>query len=158
MPQNLAQPDDLEIVERRRDIRIVVSLAGRYTLADHRNARGERRTFSCRAVNISGSAIALAAPVIGNIGERVRANIDHLGRLDGAVARVLSRGFVMSIVASTEERLRLIDRIEWIEKHKNHDVEELRATNRFVPANPNTRLVLANGTPRKYWVCALPIR
>jgi len=145
MPQNLAQPDDLEIVERRRDIRIVVSLAGRYTLADHRNARGERRTFSCRAVNISGSAIALAAPVIGNIGERVRTNIDHLGRLDGAVARVLSRGFVMSIAASEDERLRLLDRIEWIEKHKNHDVQELRATNRFVPANPSSRLVLATG-------------
>jgi hypothetical protein len=146
MPLDLAQPDDLEIVERRRDIRIVASLAGRYTLADHRNARGERRTFSCRAVNVSGSAIALAAPVIGNIGERVRANIDHLGRLDGAVARVLSRGFVMSIAVSEDERLRLLDRIEWIEKHKNLDVQDLRATNRFVPANPNSRLVLAAGT------------
>jgi hypothetical protein len=142
---NQALPNDLEIVERRYDIRIIVSIAGRYTLADHRNARGERRTFSCRAVNVSGNAVALAAPVIGNLGERVRANIDHLGRLDGAVARVLSRGFVMSLAASEDERLRLLDRIEWIEKHKNHDVEELRATNRFVPANPNSRLVLANG-------------
>jgi hypothetical protein len=146
MPLNLPQAADLEIVERRRDPRIVVSIAGRYTLADHRNARGERRTFACRAVNISAHAIALAAPVLGNLGERVRAHIDHLGRLDGAVMRVLSRGFVMSVLASDDERLRLIDRIEWIEKHRNHDVEELRATNRFVPANPNTRLVLATGT------------
>ena len=146
MPLNLAQLGDLEIVERRHDLRIVVSIAGRYTLADHRNARGERRTFSCRAVNISAHAIALAAPVLGNLGERVRAHIDHLGRLDGAVVRVLSRGFVMSVLASDDERLRLLDRIEWVEKHKNHDVQELRATNRFVPANPNTRLVLAAGT------------
>jgi hypothetical protein len=146
MPLDLAQPADLEIVERRRDVRIVVSIAGRYTLADHRNARGERRTFSCRAVNISGHAIALAAPVLGNLGERVRAHIDHLGRLDGAVVRVLSRGFVMSVLAGDDERQRLIDRIEWIEKHRNHDVQELRATNRFVPGNPNTRLVLATGT------------
>jgi len=143
---NQAPPDDLEIVERRRDIRIVVSIAGRYTLADHRNARGDRRTFSCRAVSVSGGTIALAAPVIGNLGERVRAHIDHLGRLDGAVMRLLSRGFVMSIAASEDERERLLDRIEWVEKHKNCDVQEQRATNRFVPASPNSRLVLANGT------------
>jgi hypothetical protein len=87
------QQGDLEIVERRHDVRLVVSIGGRYTLADHRNARGERRTFSCRAVNISSHAIALAAPVIGYPGERVLANIDHLGRVDGVVVRELSRGF-----------------------------------------------------------------
>ena len=57
--------------------------------------------------------------MIGNLGERVIAHIDHLGRLDGTVLRVLSRGFVMSISTSEEESLRLIDRIEWLEKHKN---------------------------------------
>jgi hypothetical protein len=145
MALNQASPD-LEIVERRRDIRIVVSIPGRYTLADHRNTRGERRTFSCRAVNISGHVLVLAAPVIGKLGERVIAHIDHLGRLDGAVMRVLSRGFAMSIAGGEDERSRLLDRIEWLEKHKNHDVEEQRATNRFVPNNPNSRLVLANGT------------
>jgi hypothetical protein len=139
-------PCDLEIVERRRDIRVLVSIAGQYTLADHRNARGQRRTFSCRAVNLSGNAITLAAPVIGNMGERVIANIEHVGRLKGAVMRILSRGFVMSIAASEDERLKLIDRIEWIEKHKNHDVDDMRARTRFVPANPNSRLVLADGT------------
>jgi hypothetical protein len=146
MPLDQTQLGDLQVVDRRRDLRIMVSVPGRYTLADHRNARGARRTFSCRAVNISGHAIALAAPVIGNLGERVIAHIDHLGRLDGTVLRVLSRGFVMSISTSEEESLRLIDRIEWLEKHKNCDVEEQRATNRFVPANPNSRMMLADGT------------
>jgi hypothetical protein len=59
---------------------------------------------------------------------------------------VLSRGFVMSIAASEDERTRLLDRIEWLERHKNHDVQEQRATSRFVPSNPNSRLVLPNGT------------
>jgi hypothetical protein len=52
----------------------------------------------------------------------------------------------MGIAASEDERSRLLERMQWLEKHKNHDVEELRATNRFVPANPNSRLVLADGT------------
>ena len=138
--------DDLDVVECRRDIRIMVSIGGRYKLADHRNSRGERRTFSCRAVNISSRAIALAAPVVGSVGERVIANIDHLGRVDGMVLRMLSRGFVMSITSSEEECERLIDRIEWLDKHKNHDVEEQRTTSRIVPASHHSQLVLGDGT------------
>jgi hypothetical protein len=137
---------DLAIVERRRDMRVIVSIAGRYTLADHRNARGQRRTFSCRAVSLSGNSIALAAPVIGNMRERVMANIEHLGKLEGVVTSILSRGFVMSIKANDEERFKIVDRIEWIEKHKNHDVDDKRARTRFVPASPISRLVLADGT------------
>src|SRR5689334_5486019 len=97
------------------DVRLVVRIPGQYTLADHRNARGERRTFACRAVGVSAGEIALAAPVIGSIGERVLAHIDHLGRLDGSVARILSRGFVMSVVGSQEQRRRLATRIKWLE-------------------------------------------
>jgi hypothetical protein len=140
-----AQPGDFPIVERRRESCIFASIPGRYALAEHRNARGERREFACRAVNISESAIALAAPVTGRLGERVIAQIDRLGRIEGAVSRILSRGFVMSIAASEEERFRLIDKIEWIEKHKNHDVPDRRAHGRFVPTIPYSRLLLADG-------------
>src|SRR5260370_42580063 len=140
-----AQPGDLQIVERRRESCIFVSVPGRYALAEHRNARGERREFACRAVNISESEIALAAPVSGRLGERVIAHVDCLGRIEGAIIRNLSRGFVMSIAASEEERFRLIDKIEWIEKHKNHDVPDRRARGRFVPTAPYSRLLLADG-------------
>jgi hypothetical protein len=40
-------PDfDLVVTERRSDVRIVVSLPGRYALANRRNARGERQQFA----------------------------------------------------------------------------------------------------------------
>jgi hypothetical protein len=84
--------------------------------------------------------------VSGALGERVIAHIDRLGRIEGAVIRILSRGFVMSIVASPEDRLKLLDKIEWIEKHKNHDVCDQRTHGRFMPANPYSRLMLADGT------------
>jgi hypothetical protein len=129
-----------------KGVRIVVSIRGQYTLADHRNARGEPRTFACRAVGVSASEIALAAPVIGDIGERVLANLDHLGRIQGSVVRILSRGFVMGVAAGEEQRCRLNESIKWLDKHKNHDVREQRACSRFVPANPNSQLVLADGT------------
>jgi PilZ domain len=137
--------DDVVFVERRRDIRIIVSVPGRYSLADHRNARGERRVYACRAVNVSPQAIALATPVSGAMGERVIAHIDHLGKLEGVVMRLLDRGFVMSIVATDDERDKLADKIEWLEKHKNHDATEQRADSRFTPASPFSWMILPEG-------------
>jgi len=40
----------------------------------------------------------------------------------------------------------LIDKIEWVEKHKNHDVSDKRANERFVPTNPYSRMILADGS------------
>ena len=70
MPPANAKIEELVIVERRQNSRIIISVPGSYMLADHRNTRGERRTLPCRAVNISPEAIALAAPVRGRVGER----------------------------------------------------------------------------------------
>ena len=50
------------------------------------NARGERRVFACRAVYLSAHEIGIAGPVCGKVGERVIANIDHLGKLKGRFA------------------------------------------------------------------------
>ena len=141
-----AELDDVVFVERRHDVRIIVNIPGRFSLSDRRDARGERRVFACRAVNLSACAVALASPVNAKVGERVLAHIDHLGKLEGAVVRGLERGFVMSISASAEERDKLADTIEWLEKHKNHDVADSRADERMVPTNPYSRIILPNGS------------
>jgi hypothetical protein len=138
--------DDIVFVERRHDVRVIVNIPGRFSLADRWDARGERRVFACRAVNLSACAAALASPVIGKVGERVIAHIDHLGKLEGAVVRVLERGFVMSIAASYEERDKLAAKIEWLEKHKDHDVTDQRGDGRVAPTNPYSRMILPDGS------------
>ena len=137
---------------QQRNIRIIASLPGRYWLADRSDARGESEQFACRAVSISPRAMALAAPVKGKIGTWVTAEIDRLGRLQGAVARVLHRGFLMSIVASDEERDRLAGRIAWIEKHKNFEARDQRAGERFMPQEPCSTLILPDGTQLQCFV------
>ena len=137
--------DDLIFVEQRQDVRIIVSVPGRYSLADHRNLFGERRVYSCRAVNVSPKAIALAAPNGGTLGERVMANIDHLGKLEGVVVRHLDRGFVMSINANDEDRAKLATKIEWLDRFKNLDIADQRSDVRFVPTSPYSWLLLADG-------------
>ena len=60
--------------ERRRHQRVRVNLLGRYMLAD-------RREYPCQVINMSPGGMAVIAPISGEVGERVIAYVDHLGRL-----------------------------------------------------------------------------
>ena len=93
--------------ERREDVRIIASIPGRYMLANRRNLKGDRCEFACRVVNVSLQAMALAAPVPGQVGERVIVYTEPFGRLHGAITRLITDGFVMSIAATPESRERL---------------------------------------------------
>lgn len=138
--------DDIVAVERRRDARIIVSLPARYTLASRRDTQGNRREFAGRIVNISSGAMTLIVPVKGAVAERVIAQCDEFGKLEGSIIRVLERGFVMSIALNEEDRAKLAVKIDWYENNKNHDVVDGRNHKRIIPTNPNTLLLLADKT------------
>jgi hypothetical protein len=157
MSLNQAEFGEVDTVERQPDVRIIVNIPGRYSLSDRRDARGERRVFACRAVNVSPRAIALAAPVNGKIGERVIAHIEHLGKLEGPIARVLEHGFVMNIAANEEERGKLTAKIAWLESNKNHEVPNRRGDERTVPANPCSKMILPNGSVESCLVLDLSV-
>src|SRR5665811_2332468 len=93
--------------ERRRHQRVKVNLLGRYMLAD-------RREFPCQVVNMSPGGIALVAPVSGDPGERVIAYVDHLGRLEGKIARLLDTGFAMTVEATLRKRDKLAAQLTWL--------------------------------------------
>jgi hypothetical protein len=133
-------------VERRNDVRIMANFSGTFSLSDRRDERGERRVFACRAVNVSPYWVALASPVSAKVGERVIAHIEHLGKLEGLVVRVLERGFVMGIAASDEKRGNFATKIEWLEKHKNHDTNERRSAPRVIPKELYSIMVLPDGS------------
>ena len=67
--------------ERRRFQRVKVHLLGRYMLPD-------RREFPCQIINMSPGGLALLAPGIGNVGDRVIAYLDHIGRGEGKITRM----------------------------------------------------------------------
>jgi hypothetical protein len=136
--------DDFIIVERREDVPKVVSIPGRFSFADVRNARGERRVYGCHAVNPSIREIAIASPISARLCARVIAHIDHLGKLEGLVTRVLQRGFVMGVYAKSHERRKLAAKIEWLQHHRNSEVRDQRTDSRFVPKNPHARMILSD--------------
>jgi hypothetical protein len=124
--------------ERRRFQRVRVNLLGRYMLAD-------RREYPCQVVNMSPGGMALVAPVSGNPGERVIAYVDHLGRLEGVIARQFSNGFAMTIGATLRKRDKLAAQLTWLANRHILNLPEDRRHGRFVPKNPSTMLVMPNG-------------
>ncbi len=124
--------------ERRRFQRVKVNLLGRYMLSD-------RREFPCQVINISPGGMALLAPVVGKPGERVIAYVDHLGRLEGEIARTIDNGFAMTIGASSRKRDKLAAQLTWLANRQILNLPEDRRHSRFTPRNPSARLTLPNG-------------
>lgn len=125
--------------ERRRFQRVRVNLLGRYMLND-------RREFPCQVVNMSPGGMAVIAPVCGEVGERVIAYVDHLGRLEGQITRLFTNGFAMSIGASIRKRDKLAAQLTWLANRHILDLPEDRRHERIIPRNPSARLILPNGT------------
>jgi hypothetical protein len=124
--------------ERRKHQRVTVNLLGRYMLSD-------RREFPCQVINMSPGGMALIAPVTGSAGERVIAYIDHLGRLEGTIARTFPNGFAMTISATLRKRDKLAAQLTWLANRHILNLPEDRRHGRFTPRNPLARLILPNG-------------
>jgi len=124
--------------ERRRFQRVRVNLLGRYMLAD-------RREFPCQVTEMSPGGMSVVAPVGGQVGERVIAYVDHVGRLEGVVARLLDNGFAMTISATPRKRDKLAAQLTWLANRHILNLPEDRRHGRFAPRNPAARLIMPNG-------------
>jgi hypothetical protein len=125
--------------ERRRFQRVKVDLLGRYMLED-------RREFPCQVIDMSPGGIAMLAPVCGQPGDRVVSYIDHLGRLEGAIARLIPNGFAMTISATKGKRDKLAAQLTWLANRHILSSPEDRRHGRIAPRDPQTQLILPNGT------------
>ena len=124
--------------DRRRHQRVKVNLLGRYMLPD-------RREFPCQVINMSPGGMAIVAPVSGAQGDRVIAYVDHLGRLEGQIARLFENGFAMTISATARKRDKLAAQLTWLANRNILGLPEDRRHGRIVPRNPVGRLILPNG-------------
>lgn len=140
MAMPLIKPRILPLAEeRRRHQRVRVNLLGRYMLADYRE-------FPCQVTDMSPGGMALIAPVSGVRDERVIAYVDHLGRLEGKIARNFENGFAMTIAATSRKRDKLAAQLTWLANRQILNLPEDRRHGRFTPRNPIARLILPNGT------------
>lgn len=125
-------------MERRRHQRMPVALLGRYMLAD-------RQEYPCQTLDISPGGALLIAPVRGQIGERVVAYLEHLGRVEGEITRHVPHGFAMSIAAAMRKRDKIASQLTWLANRQALGLPEDRRHERIVPRNPATILRLESG-------------
>jgi hypothetical protein len=124
--------------ERRRHQRVKVNLLGRYMLPD-------RRDFPCQVIDMSPGGMAVITSVVGTPGERVIAYVDHLGRLEGKIARLIDNGFAMTISATARKRDKLAAQLTWLANRQILNLPEDRRHGRFTPRSTLARLILPNG-------------
>ena len=126
-------------VERRRFQRVKVHLLGRYMLPD-------RREFPCQIINMSPGGLAMLAPGIGNVGDRVIAYLDHIGRVEGKITRIIDNGFAMTVGATARKRDKLAAQLTWLANRDILNLPEDRRHDRIVPRNPIALLTLEDGS------------
>ncbi|WP_441277818.1 PilZ domain-containing protein [Tardiphaga sp. 172_B4_N1_3] len=124
--------------ERRRFQRVKVHLLGRYMLPD-------RREFPCQVINMSPGGLALLGPGIGNVGDRVIAYLDHIGRVEGKITRIIDNGFAMTVGATPRKRDKLAAQLTWLANRDILNLPEDRRHDRIVPRNPMVLLTLEDG-------------
>jgi hypothetical protein len=127
--------------EHRRFQRVKVSVLGRYMLAD-------RREFPCQVIEMSPGDAKIIAPVSGEVGERVIAYLDHVGRVEGVISRVIDGGFAIEINASMRKRDKMAAQLTWLANKDVLSLPEDRRHERVVPDIRHSNIILEDG--RRY--------
>jgi hypothetical protein len=128
----------LRIADKRRHARVPVALLGRYMLPD-------RQEYPCQTVNISPGGALVTAPVQGRIGDRVIAYLEHLGRVEGEITRLVDRGFAFTIAATPRKRDKLASQLTWLANRHALGLPEDRRHERIIPRELLVEMRLENG-------------
>lgn len=87
----------------------------------------------------------MLAPGIGNVGDRVIAYLDHVGRVEGKITRIIDNGFAMTVNATPRKRDKMAAQLTWLANRQILNLPEDRRHDRIVPRNPTARILLADG-------------
>ncbi len=98
------------------------------------------------AAAFSPGGLALLAPGIGNVGDRVIAYLDHIGRVEGKITRIIDNGFAMTVGATARKRDKLAAQLTWLANRDILNLPEDRRHDRIIPRNPISLLTLEDGT------------
>ena len=117
---------------------VKVQLYGRFMLED-------RTEHVCQIDEMSPGDVIITTDVMANNGERVVAYIDHIGRVEGTIERMVNGGFQLSLTASDRKKNKIAAQLTWLANKHELDMPEDRRHQRVAPRNPITTLSMADG-------------
>jgi hypothetical protein len=124
--------------ERRRHARVKVALPGRFM-------RANRREFECMTRDMSPGGASFEAQEAVEVGERIVAYLDQLGRLEGKVVREFEGGFAIAMKLPPSKRERLADQLTWLANRHSLGLPEDRRHERIRPSHSRTTLIFPHG-------------
>lgn len=124
--------------EKRQHQRVNIDINGRFM-------REDRAEYECKVIDMSPGNVAIQSRVRCNTGERVICYLDHIGRIEGRVTRLLVDGFAMGINASSRKREKLAGQLTWLANKHELSLPEDRRHERVAPEQQKTVLVLSDG-------------
>jgi PilZ domain len=124
--------------ENRSFQRVSVKVYGRFMLED-------RTEHPCQVVDMSPGNASFITDHMGELGEKVIAYIDHIGRVEGVMTRTLPDGFAMTILASDRKKDKLAAQLTWLANKHELDLPEDRRHERVLPKNPMSIMALNDG-------------
>ncbi|MGY2049904.1 PilZ domain-containing protein [Methylobacterium sp. JK268] len=127
-----------QAADKRRHRRVPVALLGRYMLSD-------RREYPCQTVDVSPGGVRLVCAVSGEVGERTVIYLEHLGRLEGTIARILPDGFAVALSATPHKREKIASQLTWLLNRASLGLPEDRRHERVVPRQAAVTLRLDGG-------------
>ncbi len=106
----------------------------------------DRQEYPCQVVDISPGGLALIAPVKGQTGERVVCYLDHIGRVEGLIAREIPNGFALQMTVPLMKREKLADQLTWLTNRNDLGIPEDRRHERIVPKITRTIMLCSDGS------------
>jgi hypothetical protein len=128
-PSAFRHPPLMRQHDRRIHWRVAINLFGRLMLEN-------RLESPCQTRNISPGGAALTTPVVGHVGERAVAYLDHIGRIEGEIVRLYDGGFAMTINATLHRKDTLAAKLTWLANRHELSLPEDRRHERVIPKTP----------------------
>lgn len=125
-------------MDNRAFQRVVVNLQGRLMLSD-------LSEFDCKAIDMSPGDILFQCTAYPQTGERIIAYVDHIGRLEGNVVKLVDHGFVIALQATERKREKLAAQLTWLANKQALGLPEDRRHERIAPRSTRSELGLDDG-------------
>jgi hypothetical protein len=136
---------------RQRAVNVAVD--GQYKIANWFDAEGKPSAFTCQTRRVSPFRMIVAVPVVGRVGDRISSYFGDFGKLNGLISETVADGFLLELAMTRPMREKLANKLTWLEKkQRDSNVYDCRMQARFIPANPQSTLIFADGSTHNCFI------
>lgn len=134
-----AQPSNRPQAPGEATQRVTVNLNGRLMLTS------SQAEFECRALDMSPTEVVFQCTAFPVVNERIVAYVDHIGRLECTVTKLVDHGFVCRLHITERKREKLVAQLTWLANKHKFNLAEDRRHERIAPRDTRSELNLDDG-------------